>query len=262
MLLKLILFAHFIVVMHYSISLLIFTAFDSQDVLTRLCDQWQTNEPKEHGSVELPWSRICWFVVTTPPALLLGSQEVWRVWQPIKWSSSQCNSRPHTGKKGRYLCNSTTHAGAHKLNIVHLTYSHLIFNLQACNSHGLSRTGRTPGSCTSSTNRIDPSVLSDPAHVSHPSSILATVFWVAVSLMESDFEFEYQMSLRLVHKLLSKVDKMKFTNLKGELIWWWKKKIRTWQHLNNILLTWVSYESKSHAKSLTLMLAEYRLLWV
>ncbi|KAF6717358.1 furry-like protein [Oryzias melastigma] len=54
-------------------------------------------------------------------------------------------------------------------------------------------------------NRIDPSVLSDPAHVSHPSSILATVFWVAVSLMESDFEFEYQMSLRLVHKLLSKV---------------------------------------------------------
>lgn len=77
---------------------------------------------------------------------------------------------------------------------------------QACNNHGLSRTGRTPGSCTSSTNRIDPSVLSDPAHVSHPSSILATVFWVAVSLMESDFEFEYQMSLRLVHKLLSKVD--------------------------------------------------------
>lgn len=27
--------------------------------------------------------------------------------------------------------------------------------------------------------------------------------------MESDFEFEYQMSLRLVHKLLSKVDKRK-----------------------------------------------------
>lgn len=45
--------------------------------------------------------------------------------------------------------------------------------------------------------------------MSHPSSILATVFWVAVSLMESDFEFEYQMSLRLVHKLLSKVDEIK-----------------------------------------------------
>lgn len=27
--------------------------------------------------------------------------------------------------------------------------------------------------------------------------------------MESDFEFEYQMSLRLVHKLLSKVDEIK-----------------------------------------------------
>lgn len=80
--------------------------------------------------------------------------------------------------------------------------------IQACNGHGLARMGRTPGSCTSSTNRIDPSVLSDPAHVSHPSSILATVFWVAVSLMESDFEFEYQMSLRLVHKLLSKVTPM------------------------------------------------------
>ncbi|KAJ0004584.1 hypothetical protein NQD34_010798 [Periophthalmus magnuspinnatus] len=75
---------------------------------------------------------------------------------------------------------------------------------RACNN-GLARGGRPPGSCSSSTNRIDPSVLSDPAHVSHPSSILATVFWVAVSLMESDFEFEYQMSLRLVHKLLSKV---------------------------------------------------------
>ncbi|XP_072301955.1 protein furry homolog isoform X1 [Eucyclogobius newberryi] len=75
---------------------------------------------------------------------------------------------------------------------------------RACNN-GLARAGRPPGSCSSSTNRIDPSALSDPAHISHPSSILATVFWVAVSLMESDFEFEYQMSLRLVHKLLSKV---------------------------------------------------------
>lgn len=94
----------------------------------------------------------------------------------------------------------------------------VVFDLQACNSHGLARTGRSPGSCTSSTNRIDPSVLSDPAHVSHPSTILATVFWVAVSLMESDFEFEYQMSLRLVHKLLSKVDEMKRIDLGGEVI--------------------------------------------
>ncbi|KAF3840941.1 hypothetical protein F7725_006803, partial [Dissostichus mawsoni] len=95
----------------------------------------------------------------------------------------------------------------------------------ACNSHGLSRTGRTPGSCTSSTNRIDPSVLSDPAHVSHPSTILATVFWVAVALMESDFEFEYQMSLRLVHKLLSKVpldraeNRERLEKLQAQLRW-------------------------------------------
>lgn len=34
--------------------------------------------------------------------------------------------------------------------------------------------------------------------------------------MESDFEFEYQMSLRLVHKLLSKVAKIKLTDLKGK----------------------------------------------
>uniref|UniRef100_A0A672FAD3 Furry homolog b (Drosophila) n=1 Tax=Salarias fasciatus TaxID=181472 RepID=A0A672FAD3_SALFA len=97
--------------------------------------------------------------------------------------------------------------------------------IQACNSHGLARTGRTPGSCTSSTNRIDPSALSDPAHVSHPSSILATVFWVAVSLMESDFEFEYQMSLRLVHKLLSKVpldraeNRERLEKLQAQLRW-------------------------------------------
>uniref|UniRef100_A0A3Q2NNL5 FRY microtubule binding protein n=1 Tax=Fundulus heteroclitus TaxID=8078 RepID=A0A3Q2NNL5_FUNHE len=98
--------------------------------------------------------------------------------------------------------------------------------IQACNSHGLlSRVARTPGSCTSSTNRIDPSALSDPSHVSHPSSILATVFWVAVSLMESDFEFEYQMSLRLVHKLLSKVpldraeNRERLEKLQAQLRW-------------------------------------------
>lgn len=36
--------------------------------------------------------------------------------------------------------------------------------------------------------------------------------------MESDFEFEYQMSLRLVHKLLSKVKKMKCINFRPEII--------------------------------------------
>ncbi|KAM9318138.1 protein furry homolog isoform 2-T2 [Pholidichthys leucotaenia] len=44
--------------------------------------------------------------------------------------------------------------------------------------------------------------VADPANINHPSNLLATIFWVAVSLMESDFEFEYQMSLRLLNKLL------------------------------------------------------------
>uniref|UniRef100_A0A8C4IBQ1 Furry homolog b (Drosophila) n=1 Tax=Dicentrarchus labrax TaxID=13489 RepID=A0A8C4IBQ1_DICLA len=71
-------------------------------------------------------------------------------------------------------------------------------------------------------------VLSDPAHVSHPSSILATVFWVAVSLMESDFEFEYQMSLRLLNKnilLISQVpldraeNRERLEKLQAQLRW-------------------------------------------
>ncbi|XP_029111066.1 protein furry homolog isoform X6 [Scleropages formosus] len=45
----------------------------------------------------------------------------------------------------------------------------------------------------------------DPAGINHPSHLLATIFWVAVSLMESDFEFEYLMALRLLHKLLAHV---------------------------------------------------------
>ena len=36
--------------------------------------------------------------------------------------------------------------------------------------------------------------------------------------MESDFEFEYQMSLRLVHKLLSKVKKIKRIHFRTEII--------------------------------------------
>lgn len=44
--------------------------------------------------------------------------------------------------------------------------------------------------------------ITDPSNINHPSNLLATIFWAAVSLMESDFEFEYQMSLRLLNKLL------------------------------------------------------------
>uniref|UniRef100_A0A8C7U683 Furry homolog a (Drosophila) n=1 Tax=Oncorhynchus mykiss TaxID=8022 RepID=A0A8C7U683_ONCMY len=67
--------------------------------------------------------------------------------------------------------------------------------------------------------------LSDPANVNHPSNLLATIFWVAVSLMESDFEFEYQMSLRLLLKLLAHValdkqeNRERLEKLQGQLRW-------------------------------------------
>ncbi|XP_034439631.1 protein furry homolog-like isoform X7 [Hippoglossus hippoglossus] len=35
-----------------------------------------------------------------------------------------------------------------------------------------------------------------------PSSLMATVFWIAASLLESDYEFEYLLALRLLNKLL------------------------------------------------------------
>ncbi|XP_034024286.1 protein furry homolog [Thalassophryne amazonica] len=65
----------------------------------------------------------------------------------------------------------------------------------------------------------------DPTNINHPSNLLATVFWVAVSLMESDFEFEYQMSLRLLNKLLGhmSLDKLenreKLGKLQSQLKW-------------------------------------------
>lgn len=67
--------------------------------------------------------------------------------------------------------------------------------------------------------------ISDPASVNHPSNLLATVFWVAVSLMESDFEFEYQMSLRLLNKLLGHMtldkaeNREKLEKLQSQLKW-------------------------------------------
>uniref|UniRef100_A0A669EJ86 Furry homolog, like n=1 Tax=Oreochromis niloticus TaxID=8128 RepID=A0A669EJ86_ORENI len=38
-----------------------------------------------------------------------------------------------------------------------------------------------------------------------PSNLMATVFWIAVSLLESDYEFEYLLALRLLNKLLSQL---------------------------------------------------------
>lgn len=37
------------------------------------------------------------------------------------------------------------------------------------------------------------------------SNLMATVFWIATSLLESDYEFEYLLALRLLNKLLSQL---------------------------------------------------------
>uniref|UniRef100_A0A6Q2XNU3 Furry homolog, like n=1 Tax=Esox lucius TaxID=8010 RepID=A0A6Q2XNU3_ESOLU len=38
-----------------------------------------------------------------------------------------------------------------------------------------------------------------------PSNLMATVFWIATSLLESDYEFEYLLALRLLNKLLGQL---------------------------------------------------------
>ncbi|XP_045074161.1 protein furry homolog [Coregonus clupeaformis] len=89
--------------------------------------------------------------------------------------------------------------------------------IQACTQQGGLTKNRSPFSSKE--------LLSDLANVNHPSNLLATIFWVAVSLMESDFEFEYQMSLRLLHKLLAHValdkqeNRERLEKLQGQLRW-------------------------------------------
>ncbi|XP_051813664.1 protein furry homolog isoform X3 [Acanthochromis polyacanthus] len=67
--------------------------------------------------------------------------------------------------------------------------------------------------------------ITDPTSINHPTNLLATIFWVAVSLMESDFEFEYQMSLRLLNKLLANMsldkqeNREKLEKLQSQLRW-------------------------------------------
>ncbi|CAL8347877.1 unnamed protein product [Arctogadus glacialis] len=75
--------------------------------------------------------------------------------------------------------------------------------LQACFAHGGG--GGGPAKPAHSPLSSSADNLHDPSHANHPSNLLATIFWAGVSLMESDFEFEYQMSLRLLSKLLAQV---------------------------------------------------------
>ncbi|XP_007889474.1 protein furry homolog isoform X1 [Callorhinchus milii] len=67
--------------------------------------------------------------------------------------------------------------------------------------------------------------ITDPSNINNPMNLLATVFWSALALMESDFEFEYQMAQRLLIKLLIHLplDKTetreKLEKLQGQLKW-------------------------------------------
>ncbi|XP_076002040.1 protein furry homolog isoform X2 [Genypterus blacodes] len=89
--------------------------------------------------------------------------------------------------------------------------------IQACDQQSLSSKTRSPSSSKDN--------ITDPTNINHPSNLLATIFWVAVSLMESDFEFEYQMSLRLLNKLLGHVsldkqeNREKLEKLHSQLRW-------------------------------------------
>lgn len=98
--------------------------------------------------------------------------------------------------------------------------------IQACTQPGVIPRGSPRSGCGSSASSTSGALpVLDPSHAGHPASLLATVFWVAVSLMESDFEFEYQMALRLVHKLLARVpldrpeNRERLEKLQAQLRW-------------------------------------------
>jgi len=99
--------------------------------------------------------------------------------------------------------------------------------LHACfkPAHGSPPPPPPPPSSSSSSCAGGDGLHADLFYANHPSDLLATVFWVAVSLMESDFEFEYQMSLRLLGKLLAQacLDKPerreKLEKLRARLRW-------------------------------------------
>ncbi|XP_041113694.1 protein furry homolog-like isoform X7 [Polyodon spathula] len=47
--------------------------------------------------------------------------------------------------------------------------------------------------------------VSDVQPTIDPCNLMATIFWIAASLLESDYEFEYHLALRLLNKLLSQL---------------------------------------------------------
>ncbi|XP_061593948.1 protein furry homolog-like isoform X5 [Cololabis saira] len=59
-----------------------------------------------------------------------------------------------------------------------------------------------------------------------PSNLMATVFWIATSLLESDYEFEYLLALRLLNKLLGQLpldradSRERLENVQAKLKWY------------------------------------------
>lgn len=58
-----------------------------------------------------------------------------------------------------------------------------------------------------------------------PSNLMATIFWIATSLLESDYEYEYLLALRLLSKLLTHLpldkseSREKIENVQSKLKW-------------------------------------------
>ncbi|XP_069049817.1 protein furry homolog-like isoform X4 [Lepisosteus oculatus] len=59
-----------------------------------------------------------------------------------------------------------------------------------------------------------------------PCNLMATIFWIATSLLESDYEFEYLLALRLLNKLLGQLpldkaeSREKIERVQGKLKWY------------------------------------------
>lgn len=47
--------------------------------------------------------------------------------------------------------------------------------------------------------------MGDPGPPADPTNLLATLFWIAAALLESDYEFEYLLALRLLNRLLAQL---------------------------------------------------------
>lgn len=65
----------------------------------------------------------------------------------------------------------------------------------------------------------------DVQSTTEPASLMATIFWIAASLLESDYEYEYLLALRLLNKLLIHLpldkseSREKIENVQSKLKW-------------------------------------------